>query len=99
MDIKDLKDHNESELNNLATSHKLFSKHTLMNYFPKYKLKTSGKQNISNESFRLTERILCLAFPGVIYIDERPPVIQCLFMGIQHVLAMFGSTVLGKRSD
>lgn len=33
---------------------------------------------------------------GVIYIDERPPVIQCFFMGIQHVLAMFGSTVIGK---
>ncbi|KAI8373179.1 permease family-domain-containing protein [Radiomyces spectabilis] len=31
---------------------------------------------------------------GVIYIDERPPVIHCFFMAIQHVLAMFGSTVL-----
>lgn len=33
---------------------------------------------------------------GAIYIDERPPLYQCFFMGIQHVLAMFGSTVLGK---
>lgn len=34
---------------------------------------------------------------GAIYIDERPPVLQCLLMGVQHVLAMFGSTVLGKK--
>ncbi|CAO3656570.1 unnamed protein product [Mucor fragilis] len=61
-------DENES----VATGHKLFSKHTLINYFPRYKLKTSG----------------------AIYIDERPPFYQCFFMGIQHVLAMFGSTVL-----
>jgi hypothetical protein len=75
MDIHDhdLKDHLDQNMDNLATSHKFFSKHTLLNYFPRYKLKPSG----------------------IIYIDERPPVIQCLFMGIQHVLAMFGSTVLG----
>ncbi|KAG0747051.1 hypothetical protein G6F57_006217 [Rhizopus arrhizus] len=74
MDIHDhdLKDHLDQNIDNLATSHKFFSKHTLLNYFPRYKLKSSG----------------------IIYIDERPPVIQCLFMGIQHVLAMFGSTVL-----
>jgi xanthine/uracil permease len=34
---------------------------------------------------------------GIIYIDERPPVFQCLLMGVQHVLAMFGSTVIGKH--
>ncbi|CEG81002.1 hypothetical protein RMATCC62417_15255 [Rhizopus microsporus] len=68
----DLVDNLNGESTSLATSHKLFSKHTLLNYFPKYKLKKSG----------------------VIYIDERPPVIQCFFMGIQHVLAMFGSTVI-----
>lgn len=56
----------------LSTGHKFFSKETVLNYFPKYKLKRSG----------------------VIYIDERPPVIQCFLMGIQHVLAMFGSTVI-----
>ncbi|KAI8991657.1 permease family-domain-containing protein [Mycotypha africana] len=61
-----------SSRRDLATSHKLFSKETFLNYFPKYKLKRSG----------------------VIYIDERPPVFQCALMGIQHVLAMFGSTVL-----
>ncbi|CAO3611127.1 unnamed protein product [Cunninghamella blakesleeana] len=31
---------------------------------------------------------------GVIYIDERPPILECILMGIQHVLAMFGSTVI-----
>ena len=30
------------ENDSVATGHKLFSKHTLLNYFPRYKLKTSG---------------------------------------------------------
>lgn len=34
---------------------------------------------------------------GVINIDERPALIQCLLMGFQHVLTMFGSTILGKK--
>ncbi|KAG2235192.1 hypothetical protein INT48_003536 [Thamnidium elegans] len=61
--------HDEKEI---STGHKFFSKQTLIDYFPKYKLKKSG----------------------IIYIDERPSAPQCLLMGIQHVLAMFGSTVL-----
>lgn len=31
---------------------------------------------------------------GVVLPDERPPVGQSLILGLQHVLAMFGSTVL-----
>lgn len=30
------------ENESVATGHKFFSKHTLLNYFPRYKLKTSG---------------------------------------------------------
>ncbi|KAI7863952.1 permease family-domain-containing protein [Spinellus fusiger] len=32
---------------------------------------------------------------GPIHIEERPKVAQCLLMGLQHVLTMFGSTVIG----
>lgn len=32
---------------------------------------------------------------GVIAPDERPPWGQTIFLGLQHVLAMFGSTILG----
>ncbi|SAM09010.1 hypothetical protein [Absidia glauca] len=31
---------------------------------------------------------------GVVYIDERPRGFECILMGVQHVLAMFGSTVI-----
>ncbi|KAI9307692.1 permease family-domain-containing protein [Cunninghamella echinulata] len=31
---------------------------------------------------------------GVVYIEERPPLFECVLMGVQHVLAMFGSTVI-----
>ncbi|KAI8099148.1 permease family-domain-containing protein [Halteromyces radiatus] len=31
---------------------------------------------------------------GIVYIDERPTAFQCGLMGVQHVLSMFGSTVL-----
>jgi xanthine/uracil permease len=33
---------------------------------------------------------------GAVAIDERPSIVHCILMGIQHVLAMFGSTVLGN---
>src|ERR1035437_1750382 len=31
---------------------------------------------------------------GIIAPDERPPAVQCVALGIQHIFAMFGATVL-----
>ncbi|KAG4079714.1 hypothetical protein HA402_009100 [Bradysia odoriphaga] len=50
----------------------VFSKQYLLNYFPRYAVKSSG----------------------VINIDERPSAVQCLLMGLQHILAVFGATFI-----
>lgn len=91
--INNEKEHDDQ----VATGHKFFSKYTLLNYFPRYKLKRSGMDRHTKPC-----KLNCLALflhkgklIGIIFIDERPPVFQCLLMGVQHVLAMFGSTVLG----
>ncbi|KAJ6648273.1 putative pyrimidine permease RutG [Pseudolycoriella hygida] len=31
---------------------------------------------------------------GVVNIEERPPVLQCIVLGFQHILSMFGSSIL-----
>ncbi|KAI7898965.1 permease family-domain-containing protein [Cokeromyces recurvatus] len=54
----------------------------------------TGHKFFSKETFLHYFPRYKLKRSGVIYIDERPPVFQCLLMGVQHVLAMFGSTVL-----
>jgi len=48
------------------------------------------KKTISYSSADDSERI-----PGVVYPEDSVPPIRSVFLGVQHLIAMFGATVLG----